>query len=65
MAKGFQGYKEHNIDKTPSPKSGGKFQGMNEDNLEPCTKKAAGSSAEAAPGYPKPSKKEGGGKGVW
>ena len=61
----FQGETEHTIDKTPKPKSGGSFTAESEKNLEKPSKSAPGASGEAGPGYPSPSKKEGGGKGVW
>lgn len=61
----FQGEKEHNIDKTQKPSAQGSFTGMNEKNLEKPSTSAPGSSNSAAPGYPKASKGEGGGKGVW
>ncbi len=65
MAKDFKGYSEHNVDKTPKQTGGGKFTGEDEKNLDRPTQTVPGSSNEAAPGFPPPSKREGGGKGMY
>ena len=65
MAKDFTGVSENVIDKSKASGKAGSFTGQSEKTLEKSKGLGKGQSGEAAPGYPSPSKKEGGGKGVW